>query len=327
MSRTLEKVKLLKDLINSGTSAANARKTICTDKQDWFRVSSKAYELHMQEAKRDREILQNKPSFICASNEDVEKTINLNHKLSQYALSMSPFNTMTDFKHLYKLSTSSPIDEHALITIIASATMCPRMRALQKKGRFEHFYIFKDLSILIESATLSYYRENYISSFLTLVPAVEGVLLRWSGHKNSEKKPQFDDLRKFFKNSHRRNPFPGNPSFHEVHTIACDKIINEHLFKPSMSGESHSDFNRHIAAHLLKEPTFATKDNCIRLFLLMDLMAEIFVYENNCYDPRFELSHQDTKQEICLYKSIIASSLYEETAEKMLLLRSIQSEY
>lgn len=228
--------------------------------------------------------------------------------MANYALSLPSISTMGEVKDLQKLVVNMPINEHKVITLIERSTMSPRIRALQKKGRFEHFSVFTELSTIIEAATISYYRENYISSYLTLVPVIEGILLRWLGYPGAGKKPEFEDLQGFFRNSHARQPCPGNALFHEVYTKACSKLLTEHLYKSTDTGLAYSNFNRHLAAHLLSDSQFATKDNCVRLFLLVDVMTEIFYYETSCQDPRFYLKSEEIALEIANYEMIIAQS-------------------
>lgn len=226
---------------------------------------------------------------------------------------------MAEFKQVKQLLQNMPENEHRLIEIVENSVLDPRIRALQKKGRFEHFAAFKSFVRLIEAATISYYRENYFSSYLTLLPVAEGIILRWSGYSGQGNKPEFEVIRKFFSKSYARQPCPGNPLFHDVFIKACDKIINEHLYKPSQRGVAYANFNRHLAAHLLDDSQFATKENCIRLFLLIDIMTELYLYETYCGDPRFNLTGEEIALEYSIYQTIKAESKLVSTPEKSLL--------
>jgi hypothetical protein len=137
--------------------------------------------------------------------------------------------------------------------------MHPKIRVMQKKGRFEEFEYFKKFVPLIDAATLSFYRINFISSYLTLTPIIEGIIIRWMGYSDGDEKPEFEDIRKFFKNSHRRQPCPSNILFHDIYKKACDKILNQHFYRPSDRGSFYANFNRHVASHLLNDNQFATK--------------------------------------------------------------------
>ncbi|WP_419307398.1 hypothetical protein J8402_15145 [Chromohalobacter israelensis] len=202
---------------------------------------------------------------------------------------------MADYRKLKDLVAGDTLDENILLPALEEIAMAPRMRALQQKGRFEALPIFKDCAAIIEAGVVSYYRENYISAYLTLVPVVEGVILRWLGYSGQGGKPSFKQVKRFIANSYRRQPCPGNPLFHEIYVTVADKLLTEHLFKPSGDGEAHANFNRHLAAHLLNDSQFGTKENCVRLCLLLDVMSELYIYEMYCQDPRFYLSGEEVQ--------------------------------
>ncbi len=193
--------------------------------------------------------------------------------------------------------------------IIGRATFHPHLRALQKKGRIEKLDYFKVFSILIDAAILSYYRTNFISCYLTLLPVIEGVIIRWMGYTETNTKPDFEDVRKFFKNYAQRQPCPYNILFHNVYVKACDKILNNHFYKPTTSGNSWANFNRHVASHLLNDNQFGTKENCIRLFILFDAMTEIAVYESRINDPKFNIRDEEIENDINLYGNVILDNM------------------
>lgn len=138
------------------------------------------------------------------------------------------------------------------------------------------------------------------------------------GYIEGDKKIGFEDIKKFFKNSYLRQPCPANILFHNVYVKVCDKIINEHFYRDTSDGQSYSNFNRHIGSHLLSEDEFATKENCIRLFILLDTMSEIYLYETKVNDPRFELGEEQISYERKIFEQVILDNVYE-TAEQVLL--------
>ncbi|MBD2849096.1 hypothetical protein IHV22_04360 [Acinetobacter baumannii] len=240
----------------------------------------------------------------------------MNNKLVEYALSLPSTVIAADVESVQALISDMPANEHKIIDVFAGIIMSPVMRAQQKKGRFEHFPPFKNFVHIIESAVISYYRGNFIGSYLTLIPVVEGVMLRWLGYFGTGKKPTFGDLKTFFRNSYQRQPCPGNVLFYDVFSKACDKLLTEHLFKDSRNGDAYSNFNRHLAAHLLSDSQFATRENCVRLFLTLDLMSELYLYETYCSDPRFYLNEEDISLEMKEYFKLMVQL---HRAEKILL--------
>lgn len=233
----------------------------------------------------------------------------MNEKLGEYALLLPIFSTNRELKAINNLIGELPKTEGEIIKIIGRVTFNPRLRALQKKGRIEKFDYFKTFSKIIDAAILSYYRTNYTSCYLTLLPVIEGVVIRWMGYTESSTKPEFEYVRKFFKNSAQRQPCPYNILFHDVYAKACDKILNNHFYKPTTNGNSWANFNRHVASHLLNDSPFETKENCIRLFILLDAMTEIFVYESRTNDPRFNVGNDEIENDIALYGTVIVDNL------------------
>ena len=93
--------------------------------------------------------------------------------------------------------------------------------------------------------------------------------------------------------------------FYDVFSKACDKLLTEHLFKDSQDRNAYSNFNRHLAAHLLTDSQFATRENCVRFFLILDLMSELYLYETYCNDPRFNLTDEDISLELNEYLQLM----------------------
>ena len=64
---------------------------------------------------------------------------------------------------------------------------------------------------------------------------------------------------------------------------------------------------------------FTTKENCIRLFLLIDTMTELYHYETYCSDPRFYLTWEQIQQEYQIYTQLLTEQAMINTPEKKLL--------
>lgn len=306
--KTIDKAKLVIESLKDKLSVQEVKKQICNeDNADWDRVSKKAYALWLEKERRQRKVDEKARHVITTSLKDINGIIQLNHQLLEYALSLPSTASLTDMVNVQKLISDMPANEHKIIDAFASIIMCPERRALQKKSRFEHFPPFKSFVHIIESAVISYYRGNFIGSYLTLIPVVEGVMLRWPGYCEICVKPTFDVLKKFFSKAYQRQPCPSNVLFYDVFSKACDQLLTEHLFKNSQEGDAYSNFNRHLAAHLLNDSQFATRENCVRLFLLLDLMSELYLYEAHCGgDPRFKLSGEDISLEFNEYLKLMA---------------------
>lgn len=78
----------------------------------------------------------------------------MNNSLVQYALSLPSRVTGADVSNIQKLISNMPVNEHKIIDAFARIIMNSRMRALQKKGRFEHFSPYKSFVNIIKSAVI-----------------------------------------------------------------------------------------------------------------------------------------------------------------------------
>ncbi|WP_284085625.1 hypothetical protein [Acinetobacter pittii] len=305
--KTVDKAKLVIEALKHKSSVQDIKKQICNNNADWDRVSKKAYALWLEKERQQRKVDEKTPHVHVTSLEDINGIIQLNHQLLEYALSLPSTATLSDMVNVQQLISDMPANEHKIIDAFASIIMRPVSRVLQKKGRFEHFPPFKSFINIIESAVISYYRGNFIGSYLTLIPVVEGVISRWLGYCGTGEKPTFDVQKKFFSNAYQRQPCPSNILFYDVFSKACDKLLTEHLFKNSQEGDAYSNFNRHLAAHLLNDSQFATRENCVRLFLLLDLMSELYLYEAHCGgDPKYSLGSEDMALELNEYDKLMA---------------------
>lgn len=320
MSKSKRKADEVLAALRNGDKLDSIISRISSSTDEWHSISASAYYKSLQRAKRQRKLDEQKEHVGTASNEQVKEVLELNNEIAEYALLLPILSTTSDLDLIKRLSENLPQTEDLILNEIGILTMHPRFRVQQKKGRFEEFAPFKPFVKIIDAAYISYLRTNFTSCYMTLTPLIEGVILRWMGFQPGNEKPDFEDIRKFFSNSHRRQPNPFNIDFHYVYAKACDKILNRHLFKPSTSGPAHGDFNRHIASHLLNDNDFATKSNCIRLFMLLDTMSQIYLYETKISDPRFDVNDAYIKDEVELLITTMFNSA--ESSPECILLGS-----
>jgi hypothetical protein len=294
--------------IETGQTIDEIKQTINPTDDEWFRFTSKANQLYLEKQKKKRKAVLKRPNTSGASEKEIDDLIRVNDILADYALCMNIITTQPEVDYALTLITNLPDTQPHLIRLIGDITMHPKFRVIQKKGRIEKLPHFNVFTKMIDAATISYYRNNFISCYMTLLPVIEGIIIRWMGYTDSEEKPPFEKIRAFFKKSPTRQPCPYNILFHNIFVRACDKIINDHFYKPTANGEAHENFNRHVASHILNDEQFATKENCMRLFILIDAMTEIYINEMRIYDHRFDLGREDTDREVGLYVDLMLSN-------------------
>lgn len=225
-----------------------------------------------------------------------------NGKLSPFAFSLPSYATAFEAKALLGLFDQGKIDETNVSKYILPIVMGVRLRAQQQVGRYMKIPIFKEFAYFIDSAALAFYRGNMAAAFLTIVPVIEGVLLRWMGFPSTlTKKPEFKEIKEFIGRSIYRNPTPDLPKFFEMFYLTADYIFRNHFYLNTEEGDAHGFFNRHLALHMLDDKVFYSVDNVGRAFLLLDLMSEIYLREACIEDPRWELKNEEIEAHVIGY--------------------------
>lgn len=295
-------------LLQANTPVADVKTALATDSTVWSKVSALVYEKAKAEARKERDRDAQRTHVSTTSNAEITDLLALNEQLARYALLAPPTITVAEFKKIGQLATELPDSEDAILAYLTNIFTSPKMCAILKQG-VENFPAFASFAPLVDAAIIAYYQDNYVSSFLTLVPVVEGLILRWSGFDGtgSDAKPDFETVRKFVGNSYLRQPNPGNVLFHEVYVKASQAILTNHLYLNSGTGSAYANFSRHLAAHLLNNGTFATQPNCVRLLILLDALLEVYYYETKpAKNPRFQVDEPLLQRDVMRYRLIIA---------------------
>ena len=186
----------------------------------------------------------------------------------------------------------------------------PWQRAYQIEYRFKPTKIFNEFMKVIESATYDLMIGNYICSYLSLVPVVEAILRKWSNEKSNEiesknKKGDFK-IYIFRKNlvkylNEKNNEGHSNIKFQKWISNQIkyfDFMIGEVFYLTFNSSEEgvEKEFNRNRTLHLLDniEDSEVLRDNNTRIFLLLDIIAELYLsldeelYANNTFYADYE---------------------------------------
>ncbi|HHC6610398.1 TPA: hypothetical protein ACN34C_004717 [Vibrio parahaemolyticus] len=317
--KTKELVPIVLEYLRNSDDVAGIKKQYSITEENWNRISEKVYSLNLELSRKKRLEDQVKQNVSCTDLATIELMLESTTFLASKALCLPTTVTLHQYELINSFRRRKYFDESILILFIEQLVMNPKMRAHQKLGRFQHFDAFKSFSSYIDSALVCYYRKNYHSCFLTLAPIIEGIILKWLGYQHGESKPKFDELKKFFRNGYRRNPCPGNPLFYHIYAKACDEILSNHFYLNSEHGVAYGSFNRHLASHMLTEEQFSSRENCIRLFVLLDTMTELYLYETGCSDPRFYLKHEEVIGDYTIYSQLISEGSSKESLESMLL--------
>jgi len=73
-----------------------------------------------------------------------------------------------------------------------------------------------------------------------------------------------------------------------------------------------------LALHLLDDVGFGTKDNVLRLFILIDLLSDLYVCETRIVDPRFAVDNEEIHGHVMAYNTALSSQDDPYQSEKIL---------
>jgi hypothetical protein len=244
----------------------------------------------------------------------------VNRALAGHALYFPPCGTAGELHEVNKLMSLPSPDMAAVQRIIFALVMNPRIRACQLAELFLKLAPFDEFAYLIDAATLSFYRGNFPAAFMTIIPVVEGLLLRWQGYPVPiGEKPSFATTLAFVRDLAARQPAPLLPLFYDSWIVAADTILRDHLSRHFENEPSRNHFNRHLAFPRLEDQHFETQQNVTRVFLLVDLLSEIFLCEKRINDPRRERDATAESPHCLAYVSALRSQACPDNPEKILL--------
>lgn len=155
----------------------------------------------------------------------------------------------------------------------------PWRRAYQTSHFYHQLEIFKPFAYILDVATIAFLLGNWVCSYLSLLPILEGVLIRWERENNLEKQESVRDSTgsKLVKNVlspigddldykiHLHNVLDLEKTFLEM-VLQEDFFFNGGKYLERSLGSRY--FNRHVSSHMFKEPSYVESGlNTANIFL------------------------------------------------------------
>ncbi len=219
----------------------------------------------------------------------VHKFMLISEVLMDYGWFASPYMSGGDFNQIFelcraiqekKIDLSKEDVEEKMYDILMPVIFHPNYRA---------FYIYRAKELLhlqkfshhIERAILHYYKKDFFSCVLTLLPAIEGILLSHYGweFKDDEKAPPQKKI-----TNHLQNLAADSTKIERygMYADTLFRFTKKWIFTPTDKADFSSSYlNRHYALHGLGTEHFYTASDCHRLILFLDLYTEVIGLENN----------------------------------------------
>jgi len=263
-----------------------------------------------------REVIRSSTS----PSEESEKLVkDLNDKLASYALAIPVTTMVSEARRVLSLTGDISSNLKSIINMFISIVMHPRLRALQLVGRFKKLKEFQEFCYIIESSTIAFYRGNIACSYLSILPVIEGIILRLLGYTSTtSSKPSFHEIATYIEKSPQRESFPLQLNFMDSWIQAASRIMKDHLYKDTRGGDAYDYFSRHLALHMLEDKSFCTPENIMRAFLLLDLMTEIYICEKRMADPRWSATHKEEKSYLNAYLTAAGLRKVDKQPEELL---------
>ncbi|MEN1985661.1 hypothetical protein [Paenibacillus hubeiensis] len=164
-----------------------------------------------------------------------------------------------------------------LANVFSKYVMNPANRALNMNSLIMKAEHIKKFSHLVDQAYMSLFRGEFISTIMILMPVIEGVLLSLYGYDSSSNKPNENQLLNKWAEleyNHDSKQFPHSFMFDEYIRAFID-IWEQTIFNKHQTAKGNLFFNRHYISHLMGEGNFYTRNNAIKMVLLVDLLAYV----------------------------------------------------
>lgn len=132
----------------------------------------------------------------------------------------------------------------------------------------------------VDRATFHYYKRDFFSCVLTLLPAIEGILLARLGWTPTSglPKPTFSKLIKCLEQAQIHQP--GMATRFEMHRDVLVAYLRRWIFQNHADMETDVCYlNRHYALHCMGSGGYYSAADCHRLFTFLDVYLDLLGYE------------------------------------------------
>lgn len=225
------------------------------------------------------------------------------------------FRELEKIREEYLTIPSHTNDQIQVIGAKISKILLPRIilpdsRALVMTALIMPTNHLKKYGHLIEQAFISLMRGEYISVIMILTPVLEGVLRSLSDFDfrvdNTDDRKLINNLCGLDYNNEIASMT--HPYLFDEYVRCFVNIFNNVFYKEHQCAEENYYFNRHYILHLMGDGAFYTRDNAMKLIMLIDLLGYIIscntgqniIFEKNKedidYKIRFEYYFLQIKQ-------------------------------
>lgn len=234
----------------------------------------------------------------------------VNQRLRRYALIFHPYGRADELAKADAILQGESPSEGELLSLLHDIVMGPGTRARLLTGMYMKVPLCAEFAYVIDASYFAYARGNYVAAFLAIVPIVEGLLLRWRGHRSATlASPPIAEAAKWVRETPKRNPLLATPLLADSWAESCSYILEHHFYKNTQLGSGHNNFNRHLTLHMLEDRRFCSPDNLMRAFLLLDVLTWLYLCEQGEGDPIMFLKTEEEEPHIRAYRQAMMEQI------------------
>lgn len=157
----------------------------------------------------------------------------------------------------------------------------------------------REFSHLIERAVFHYFKTDFLSSVLVVLPAVEGVLRSYTGWAPGQPDSEW---RRIFRDSPART----RNTRRAMYGRALVAFVDNWLFRRTDSADFRLSYlNRHYALHALGEGPYYRAIDCHRMLLFFELFAEMIALEQGIDDPFLPMEDDRMNRRAVYYRGLL----------------------
>lgn len=217
--------------------------------------------------------------------------------LSKYGWFVVPFMTGGDFEEIQKVCHE--IEETDLNVQIINEKINTVLTPIIFNPNFRAFSVFKYIKLnhlnkfshLVDRAVMHYFKKDYLSAIISMLPVVEGVLLsyyNWS-YKSTNRKPRIKELIENFCATPQNTL---NIPERKIYSDALKLCLSNWFFEDTTKFDfSNSFLNRHFISHSMGNESYYSLLECNRMFTIIDLISEVTTLDqsyNYAFIPKNE---------------------------------------
>ena len=255
-------------------------------------------------------------------NAEIANAKTINALLKEDFLCCPPYNSINGgwVRECFRIINEDKKEN--LKYLVTKEIISPSRRAYQTTYFYRELDIFKPFVYILDVATICFLEGNWICSYLSILPVIEGVLKQWQLEADIKDGKGIKALcKEIFELVLSKYDLKNN--FYNYLKLQCDflhEILRDDFFEHGdkiIEKNPEQNFGRNIALHMSKIPKYSDSGlNVARLFLILDIISKLYLHsrpDKYAYlGSSFDYNFKDELYEkyFDLYKKCASAGMY-----------------